>query len=704
MGGVVENARSTEEKKKTSKKEVKTSRAMEVLVEALGIADEQVQLQYGRVVMAFDRDHWGYRSACQVISNLSMLCPDLLASGELQLALLQTPTNENGHSTTSLGTITPAATELFFEEVSEGHHLVPVEYQQARDNPVIDKAFGQSEKAKSERKKWIASEQKRQLKEGAPELCLNEGAISVEHLFEVELSKHFIAENQSRLPSLFDGLSPCRRAVIYTFKCDKIKPKHVKQMSGVVAAFCDVPQQGLEDAIISMSKKGTTSLIKIKDQKGDSYQTSGRYLPVTLSPVARLILPAVRDALLPTDKHRVEPRYYLPIIPLLLANGVTAVCAGLRMTIYPYCPISLVMNVKRKLAGEEMVLMKCKGPLSPKIVAMDANNCARQFTSVKSMFDCWYDQSLQLLCQSGSTEKEVKEKWQMQLDELLVQLDSSEQEQEQEQEQSEGESEGEGEGESEEQGKRQQHEQGEGQQQEQQQLHPLTTTITLVLDDEPLDETEKISGDGGYGFETSTFDNSSAVTTVKENDKGKKKENSSSKSDSKNESISCNKKKGSSQITLNTFFRHIGEGYFGWLKRSKNAQGEYVVHLQLDPEQLVVLSTSELFYLCKTATSCSLEWREQWKNVQWADYSNGSINVQIKAGKNCTSYERTILCSPKVNHHQVSKIVEKICRLIPLRQTEQQQQQSSTSARTFNRGEKRDNSSSENLGQKRSKA
>lgn len=57
-----------------------------------------------------------------------------------------------------------------------------------------------------------------------------------------------------------------------------------------------------------------------------------RYIFTRLSPVARALFPEADDALLDyqnDDGLMVEPKYYIPIIPLVLANGAEGIGTGI---------------------------------------------------------------------------------------------------------------------------------------------------------------------------------------------------------------------------------------------------------------------------------------------------------------------------------------------------------------------------------------
>ena len=75
-----------------------------------------------------------------------------------------------------------------------------------------------------------------------------------------------------------------------------------------------------------------------------------------LSPLARLIFPTVDDPLLNylyDDNLRVEPDWYCPILPLLLANGAAGIGTGYSTSIPLFSPREIVSNLKKMIRGEE---------------------------------------------------------------------------------------------------------------------------------------------------------------------------------------------------------------------------------------------------------------------------------------------------------------------------------------------------------------
>jgi Type IIA topoisomerase (DNA gyrase/topo II, topoisomerase IV), A subunit len=89
---------------------------------------------------------------------------------------------------------------------------------------------------------------------------------------------------------------------------------------------------------------------------GGKDAASPRYIFTRLSPIARLLFPEVDDALLnylEDDGVVIEPKFYCPIIPLLLVNGAQGIGTGWSTFIPSHDVRDVLEHIKAKLAGEK---------------------------------------------------------------------------------------------------------------------------------------------------------------------------------------------------------------------------------------------------------------------------------------------------------------------------------------------------------------
>lgn len=103
------------------------------------------------------------------------------------------------------------------------------------------------------------------------------------------------------------------------------------------------------------------------------------------SSLARLVFPHVDDNLLNynyDDNQRVEPEWYIPIIPMVLVNGAEGIGTGWASKIPNYDVREIVANIRRMLNGDEPLPMVSTGPSSPAGAALSLSFCFHDVTSV----------------------------------------------------------------------------------------------------------------------------------------------------------------------------------------------------------------------------------------------------------------------------------------------------------------------------------
>lgn len=77
---------------------------------------------------------------------------------------------------------------------------------------------------------------------------------------------------------------------------------------------------------------------------------------ISHSPLAKLLFPAVDSNLLKflyDDNQKVEPEWYIPIIPMVLVNGAEGIGTGWACKIPNYDPREIVNNINRMLNHQD---------------------------------------------------------------------------------------------------------------------------------------------------------------------------------------------------------------------------------------------------------------------------------------------------------------------------------------------------------------
>lgn len=273
-----------------------------------------------------------------------------------------------------LGTSTAKEAKEYFADMQR--HRIPFKYEGPEDDASINLAF--SKKKVDERKEWLTNwmeEKKRRTEMGLPELYLyGKGTTQVtfNEFINRELILFSYMDNNRSIPSLVDGLKPGQRKVIFTcFKRNDKKEIKVAQLAGSVAELSAYHhgEMSLMSTIINLAQNfvgsNNINLLQPIGQFGTRIHggkdaASPRYIFTNLSPLAKLIfnpndLPLLKD--LYDDNQKIEPEYYVPIIPMILVNGSEGIGTGWSTKIPNYDPREIVANIKRLLDGNEPLLM-----------------------------------------------------------------------------------------------------------------------------------------------------------------------------------------------------------------------------------------------------------------------------------------------------------------------------------------------------------
>ena len=237
----------------------------------------------------------------------------------------------------------------------------------------------------NDRKAWLSSYDK------SESLLNTQKEVSLTEFVHKEL-KHFSESDVRRsIPSAIDGLKTSQRKIL--FGCfskstlDKNEMK-VAQLCGYIAdkSHYHHGEVSLSSAITSMAQDfvgaNNVNLLLPKGQLGSRLQggkdaASPRYTFVQLNPITSLIYRR-EDAPVLTytedDGVQTEPVFYIPIIPMSLVNRQEGIGSGFSTSVPAYNPMDLIENVRRRLAGCEVLsLQPWYRGFQGSIEAVDAN-------------------------------------------------------------------------------------------------------------------------------------------------------------------------------------------------------------------------------------------------------------------------------------------------------------------------------------------
>lgn len=186
--------------------------------------------------------------------------------------------------------------------------------------------------------------------------------IKIQDLLNKQLVNYASYDNIRKIGSAIDGLKNASRKVIFTVLEKKIKEKtKVLQLSNKCAEFADYLHGSLDGVVVTLAQDfaGTNNIPLL--QKFGNFGT--RCIQEASAP--RYIFARGSDELFDLFKDseileqqyfegsRIEPKFYVPTLPMLLVNGSEGVSSGFAQKILPRNPENLKKYILEKLSGKE---------------------------------------------------------------------------------------------------------------------------------------------------------------------------------------------------------------------------------------------------------------------------------------------------------------------------------------------------------------
>ena len=262
-----------------------------------------------------------------------------------------------------LGTSSSKEAQEYFSNIER--HKILFDYNNDKDDESIDMAF--NKKKAEERKNWLMK-----YDPNTPPLDLDIDKISYQEFINRELVLFSLYDNQRSIPSLCDGLKPSERKILFScFKRNLKEEIKVAQLIGYISeqSAYHHGEQSLGLTIVGMSQnfvgKNNINLLMPIGQFGTRNMggkdcASARYIYTTLNKVTRYIFNSNDFPLMNyiiEEGQKIEPNYYLPIIPLILVNGSEGIGTGWSCNIPCFNPREIVDNLKRKINGGNFIKM-----------------------------------------------------------------------------------------------------------------------------------------------------------------------------------------------------------------------------------------------------------------------------------------------------------------------------------------------------------
>ena len=234
------------------------------------------------------------------------------------------------------------------------------------NNMAVSLAF--DKKRADDRKKWLMAYDRNNI------ITYAEKEISLPDFINKDLI-HFSNDDTLRsIPSLVDGLKPSQRKVLYGSFLRKLEKDEVKvsQLAGFVSdkSAYHHGEASLMGCIIGMAQNyvgsNNINILKPNGQfgtrlRGGKDAASARYIWTKLEDMTRLIFKPEDEVILnylDDDGQKIEPEWYLPIIPMVLINGADGIGTGFSTTIPPYNPICIINCLINKIENKKSKRLK----------------------------------------------------------------------------------------------------------------------------------------------------------------------------------------------------------------------------------------------------------------------------------------------------------------------------------------------------------
>jgi DNA topoisomerase-2 len=368
------------------------------IIQALGLkygvdyTDDRnfAMLSYGRVLCLCDSDNDGKHIESLLLNVFDSLFPSLLKRKGFFLSM-QTPIMKLSYRSEKLIFYTQYDAYQYMEQFNDrtfkikyykglgtstetevletfGQRVIEYEYDSEAKhsiNKVFNKDFADT------RKKWMQDyDETEHVKYNPISKTLFTSTMS--DFINCEMIKFSIDDCRRSIPHLMDGFKESNRKILFScflrnLSHDK-EPMKVAQLAGYVAEKSDYHhgEQCLYDTITRMAQDyvGSNNIALLEKEgafgsrlANGADAANARYIFTRLRKIARLIFHPDDDDILERYEDSgtpIEPKYYAPIIPMILVNGGMGIGTGHSCSIPSYNPKDIITQIHNWMDGRDV--------------------------------------------------------------------------------------------------------------------------------------------------------------------------------------------------------------------------------------------------------------------------------------------------------------------------------------------------------------
>ena len=258
-----------------------------------------------------------------------------------------------------LATSTPKEAKEYFRQLK----MVEYTTNHPEDITALNLAFDKEKQSADMRKKWLGKYDRNNT------LDYTDSVVPIRDFINRDLIHFSNSDNVRSIPSMVDGLKPGQRKVMFgCFKRNLVNEIKVAQLAGYVSenSAYHHGEASLAGTIVNLAQEFVASnniaLLDGVGQFGTRIQGGKdagqpRYIFTRLASITTKIFSKLDTPLLKDnydDGMKVEPEYYIPMMPMILVNGASGIGTGWSTDIPSYNPEEIRKNIIRSLNGQDL--------------------------------------------------------------------------------------------------------------------------------------------------------------------------------------------------------------------------------------------------------------------------------------------------------------------------------------------------------------